>query len=107
MQKGVRVALINRFTLSVALVVLTIGLALGFTHMQSKPKRAEAAPNPTAQSSTDSKLMSIRALGDPNAPVKISEHSSLTCSHCGVFQPDVFELGLGYIGSKGRLWSLL
>ena len=31
-----------------------------------------------------------RVLGDPQAPIKISEHSSLTCGHCGNFHKDVF-----------------
>ena len=29
-------------------------------------------------------------LGDPNAKVKMVEHASLTCSHCGTFNNDVF-----------------
>lgn len=32
-----------------------------------------------------------RILGNPNAPVKISEHSSFTCSHCGAFHETNFK----------------
>lgn len=32
-----------------------------------------------------------RVLGNPDAPVKISEHSSLTCGHCGNFHKKVFQ----------------
>ncbi len=32
-----------------------------------------------------------RTLGDPNAPVTIREHSSLTCGHCAAFHKDTFK----------------
>lgn len=32
-----------------------------------------------------------RILGNPEAPIKISEHSSLTCGHCGSFHQNTFE----------------
>ena len=32
-----------------------------------------------------------RILGDPNAPIKMSEHSSFTCGHCGVFHREDFK----------------
>lgn len=32
-----------------------------------------------------------RVLGFPNAPIKVREHSSLTCSHCGSFHKNTFE----------------
>jgi protein-disulfide isomerase len=32
-----------------------------------------------------------RILGNPSAPIKISEHSSLTCGHCGNFHRNVFK----------------
>ncbi len=35
--------------------------------------------------------ISDRILGDPNAPIKISEHSSLTCGHCGNFHKGTFK----------------
>lgn len=31
-----------------------------------------------------------RILGDPSAPIKISEHASLTCTHCGHFHKETF-----------------
>ena len=35
--------------------------------------------------------LSERVLGNPNAPVKISEHSSFTCGHCGKFHQQTFK----------------
>lgn len=35
--------------------------------------------------------MGERTLGDPNAPVKITEYSSLTCGHCGAFHQNTLE----------------
>lgn len=32
-----------------------------------------------------------RVLGDDSAPIKIAEHASFTCSHCGKFHKDTFE----------------
>ncbi len=32
-----------------------------------------------------------RIMGDPSAPLKISEHSSFTCGHCGVFHKSTFK----------------
>lgn len=36
-------------------------------------------------------LSTPRILGDVNAPVKISEHSSFSCSHCGTFHKTNFK----------------
>ena len=39
-----------------------------------------------------------RVLGDPSAPIKITEHSSLTCGHCGKFHTETFkELKAAYL----------
>lgn len=39
-----------------------------------------------------------RILGNPSAPIKISEHASLTCSHCGHFHKTTFaEFKKNYI----------
>lgn len=35
--------------------------------------------------------LSNRILGNPDAPIKISEHSSLTCPHCAHFHKDTFK----------------
>lgn len=35
--------------------------------------------------------LSDRVLGDTSAPVKISEHSSFTCGHCGAFHKTTFK----------------
>ncbi len=44
----------------------------------------------SALASTES-MLKDRVLGFPSAPIKISEHSSLTCSHCGKFHRESFE----------------
>ena len=36
-------------------------------------------------------LLKPRILGNPSAPIKISEHSSLTCPHCSDFHKNVFS----------------
>ncbi len=42
--------------------------------------------------------MSVRAIGNPQAPVKIIEYASLTCSHCAHFHNDVLpEMKTKYI----------
>ena len=38
-------------------------------------------------------------LGDPNAKVKMVEYASLTCSHCGTFNNDVFPAPFGPISA--------
>lgn len=34
------------------------------------------------------KYMETRGIGDPNAPIKVVEYSSLTCPHCALFHKD-------------------
>lgn len=56
-------------------------------------EKAEDAPAPTTnaiQIDVEAALKE-RILGDPNAPIKISEHSSLTCGHCGNFHKTTFK----------------
>lgn len=36
------------------------------------------------------KIMAVRSLGNKNAPIKIYEYASLTCSHCAHFHNDIF-----------------
>ena len=35
---------------------------------------------------------STRAIGNPDAPIKIIEYASMTCSHCGAFHNDVLPV---------------
>jgi len=67
---------------------------------QSTPDMS--APSDTSASSDTTvdvmKAMAPRTLGNPNAPIKIVEYASLTCSHCAHFANDVFpELKAKYI----------
>lgn len=38
-----------------------------------------------------SDLLRERSIGNPNAPLKVVEHSSLTCSHCGTFHQNAYK----------------
>jgi len=43
-------------------------------------------------------LLQERGIGDPNAPLKVVEHSSLTCVHCGSFHQNAYkEIKKNYI----------
>jgi len=54
---------------------------------------AEAsAPEPVSTVQIDVEAaLKERVLGDANAPITISEHSSLTCGHCGKFHKTTFK----------------
>lgn len=45
----------------------------------------------TASSLDIAKLAEPRILGDKTAPVKITEHASLNCSHCAHFHKEIFK----------------
>ena len=52
----------------------------------------ETQLNENAMASIDmEKALSERVLGNPGAPIKISEHSSFSCGHCGNFHQNVFS----------------
>lgn len=59
---------------------------------------SDDAVSDDATSSTDGassainvdEIMGVRALGNPDAPVRIIEYASLTCSHCAHFHNDIF-----------------
>jgi len=70
------------------------------THDTPHAQKQSSAPQMTDHEQTSLESMagidveaalSERILGNPNAPVKISEHASLTCSHCGHFHKDTFK----------------
>lgn len=51
----------------------------------------EQADNTQTLGSIDvQKALAPRILGNESAPIVISEHSSLTCSHCGAFHKETF-----------------
>lgn len=64
-----------------------------------EPAAAEEAPVINYDSaSLPAEPMGARTLGDPNAPIKIHEFASLTCSHCADFHKTTFpELKSKYI----------
>jgi protein-disulfide isomerase len=51
--------------------------------------QSEATATAPSNSSVDA-MMADRSLGDPNAPIKVTEYSSLTCSHCASFHNEDF-----------------
>lgn len=57
----------------------------------SSPEQRPAYSGPPVTSVDVNAALSDRILGNPSAPVKISEHASLTCSHCGHFHRDTFD----------------
>lgn len=58
-----------------------------------KDDGAQAESNTVLEPSADFDLAFAkreRILGDRSAPIKISEHSSFTCGHCGTFHKEIF-----------------
>lgn len=59
---------------------------------------APATTEPTDAAAIDPALLGDRTLGDPNAPIKLTEYASFTCPHCANFNKDVFhDLKKNYI----------
>lgn len=57
----------------------------------SAAEEADIAPDSAGAVDIDlAAATSIRAVGNPEAPIKIVEYASLTCSHCGHFHNDVY-----------------
>lgn len=59
-----------------------LGIAFALVLLAGVPAQADIAPLEEA--------LDERVLGSPDAPVTMSEHSSLTCPHCANFHKDVF-----------------
>lgn len=52
-----------------------------------KPK----TPPPVSDDPFVAKMMAPRGIGNPDAPIKVVEYSSLTCSHCAQFHNETIE----------------
>ncbi len=91
--------------LLVGIVVIMVGVAFYFSQ-QEKPEslatdtvvsseedvvQVEESPDIKIIDIDVSTALSDRILGHPDAPVKISEHSSFTCGHCGQFHQKTFK----------------
>ncbi len=82
-------------------VLIFVGLAAAyfFTLIQTEESAAELPVIEAVKDTEDNTGVEIdvklalgnRILGDPNAPIKISEHSSFTCGHCGAFHKETFK----------------
>lgn len=97
----------NRNILIIALVViLGVGAAF-FVWSGGGAKQVEVAPQAQAEAETEAVAETSDAavseitemtLGNPDAPVKVVEYASFTCSHCGAFHREGFkELKTNYI----------
>ena len=69
------------------------GVSEADRHVAGKPVDRSDLANITAMELPVSmdKALEERIVGNPNAPIKISEHSSLSCGHCGNFHRVVFK----------------
>ncbi len=85
-------------------VLIFVGLAAAyfFTLIQTEESASELPVIEVVKDSEDTNTgpgveidvkaaLSNRILGDPNAPIKISEHSSFTCGHCSAFHKETFK----------------
>lgn len=90
---------LKRFLIFTVAVLI---LGAGFYFMYPKAVSQTVPPGETpaaAVSATDESRVTIdvqgaladRILGDVNAPVRISEHASLTCGHCAHFHKESFK----------------
>lgn len=59
---------------------------------------SEVSPSVGAAKIDVAKATGVRAIGNPDAPIKIIEYASLTCSHCAHFHNDILpEMKTKYI----------
>lgn len=80
-----------------AVLVIVLGLAQYFaTQDAAEPQESEVVQEEVVSAEPESTIdvaaaLSDRIIGNPQAPVKISEHSSLTCGHCGHFHKETWK----------------
>ena len=66
-----------------------------------------AAPTDAAAAAVDPALLADRSMGNPDAPVKMTEYASFTCPHCANFSETVFkDLKTNYIDT-GKVYFTL
>lgn len=87
------------FLLAIGLFVV-LGVAYAASLGPVQPPATEEKAAQTAEASTSEAetapfdleaATKERILGDPSSPIKIAEHASFTCGHCGHFHKDTFE----------------
>ena len=90
----------NRNILIIALVAILGGGAAFFAMSGGGAKQVEVAPQAQAEAETETVAETSDAavseitemtLGNPDAPVKVVEYASFTCSHCGAFHREGFK----------------
>jgi len=80
-------------------LMLSLGLialaALGGYWLTASPKLPALTPVPAAEAqsaaSAETAQVAPFTLGDPDAPIKLTEYASFTCGHCAHFHEDVFK----------------
>ena len=87
------------FIIVVLVVLGVVGLLQFVAYQQEDLRKAKEAAEQSAPETDSASSVTIdvntalseRILGNTSAPVKISEHASLTCGHCGAFHRETFD----------------
>ena len=70
----------------------TTGQLLGAVNAETAAPTPDAAPAADAASAElDPALLADHTMGNPDAPVKMTEYASFTCPHCAKFNETVFQ----------------
>ena len=68
---------------------------------------ADTASATPASTAVDPSLLADRTMGNPDAPIKITEYASFTCPHCANFNETVFkQLKANYIDTGKVFFTL-
>lgn len=68
----------------------------------AEARAADQPPGPQSGASM-AELTSPRSIGNPNAPMKVTEFFSLTCTHCAAFQRETFPKVKSDLIDPGKL----
>lgn len=80
----------TKFVILAAVAVLLLSaLVIGIPSLEAKSSKPEKVETQTSTIDVD-QVLSIRALGNKDAPVKVTEYASLSCSHCADFHKNTF-----------------
>lgn len=84
--------MIRTLTLSLGLIALAALGAYRLTLPDATVALTPIAPAHAQESAaTEAPVIEPYSLGDPDAPIKLSEFASFTCGHCGTFHDEVFK----------------
>lgn len=89
------------------LALLAVTAASGFAVQPAFAQAAAETVSVTKLMAPAATPLTVKALGNPQAPVTIVEYASLTCSHCADFHTQTFpELKTKYIDT-GKVYFIL